>query len=101
MLPSLDSCVISQTFEQIEVSSAIRPFAFTTTSANSFTVDVATGNSLYKGTFAHRDGVSGTTNLPTVTDPVAAAIYNWYPWVSLGVELAAVPVGWVRGHAWG
>ena len=77
------------------------PFTFTTTNANSFTVDLATGNTMYKGTFTHRDGVSGTTNLPTVTDPVAAAIYNWYPWVSLGVELAAKPVGWVRGHAWG
>ena len=81
-----------------EVGSA---FAFTTTNANSFTVDIATANTMYKGTFTHRDGVSGTTNLPTVTDPVAYNLYNWYPWVSLGVELAAVPVGWVRGHAWG
>ena len=74
---------------------------FSTTSANSFTNDFDAGFSLYKGTFTHRDGVSGTTNLPTVTDISALAIYNWYPWVSLGVELAAVPVGWVRGHAWG
>ena len=74
---------------------------FTTTSANSFTNDADTGGSLYKSKFMHRDGVSGTTNLPTVDDASALSIYNWYPWVSLGVELAAVPVGWVRGHAWG
>jgi hypothetical protein len=74
---------------------------FTTTSANSFTNDADNGNSLYKGKFMHRDGVAGTTNLPTVDDASALSIYNWYPWVSLGVELAAVPVGWVRGHAWG
>lgn len=66
------------------------PFTFTTTSANSFTNDADNGNTMYKGKFMHRDGVSGTTNLPTVTDPVAAAIYNWYPWVSLGVELVAL-----------
>ena len=74
---------------------------FATTSANSFTNDLDSANSLYKGKFMHRDGVSGTTNLPTVTDASAYDPFNWYPWVSLGVELAAIPVGWVRGHAWG
>jgi hypothetical protein len=75
--------------------------AFTTTNANSFTIDLATGNTMYKGTFTHRDSVSGTTNLPTVTDASAYDPFNWYPWVSLGVELAGIPQGWVRGHAWG
>jgi len=77
------------------------PTTFTTTNANSFTNDGNSANSLYKGTFTHRDGVSGTTNLPTVTDTSADPTYNWYPWVSLGVELVAIPQGWVRGHAWG
>jgi hypothetical protein len=86
----------------IASSNAVGSFTtFTTTSANSFTNDADSANSLYKGKFMHRDGVSGTTNLPTVTDTSAAAIYNWYPWVSLGVELVAIPQGWVRGHAWG
>lgn len=63
---------------------------FTTTNANSFTNDVDSANSLYKSKFMHRDGVSGTVNLPTVTDVSALEIYNWYPWVSLGVELVAL-----------
>jgi hypothetical protein len=63
---------------------------FSVTSANSFTTDNSSGRTMYKGTFMHRDGVSGTTNLPTLTDSSANAANNWYPWVSLGVELVAL-----------
>jgi hypothetical protein len=64
--------------------------AFSVTNANSFTTDGSSGATMYKGTFMHRDGVSGTTNLPTVTDSSANSTNNWYPWVSLGVELVAL-----------